>query len=69
MPTMAGAYNINILYEGVHIPNSPFQAHVKSDLDISRIRVYGPGIDPKGTLKTTFFDCCFIMSAIFFVCE
>ena len=48
MPTMPGAYNINILYDGVHIPNSPFQAHVKSDLDISRIRVYGPGIDPKG---------------------
>jgi hypothetical protein len=51
LPTMAGAYNINILYEGVHIPNSPFQANVKSDLDISRIRVYGPGIDPKGILN------------------
>lgn len=48
LPTMAGTYNINILYEGVHIPNSPFQAHVKSDLDISKIRVYGPGVDPKG---------------------
>lgn len=48
LPTMAGPYNINILYQGVHIPGSPFQATVESDLDINSIRCYGPGIDPQG---------------------
>lgn len=48
LPTMAGDYMINILYQGVHIPGSPFKATVKSDLDIRGIKCYGPGIDPKG---------------------
>ena len=49
LPTLAGNYMINILYQGEHIPGSPFHAHVKSDLDIRAIRCYGPGIDPAGT--------------------
>lgn len=48
LPTMPGNYMINILYQGVHISGSPFQAAVKSDLDIRGIKCYGPGIDPKG---------------------
>jgi filamin len=52
LPTMAGNYIINILFDNVHIPNSPFHVIVKSDLDISKVRVYGPGVDPKGKRKT-----------------
>ncbi len=48
LPTVPGAYMINILYDGIHIPNSPFEANIKSDLDVSKIRAYGPGLDPKG---------------------
>jgi filamin len=48
LPTMAGNYLINILYQGEHIPGSPFQATVESNLDIRGIRCYGPGIDPAG---------------------
>ncbi|CAF0875720.1 unnamed protein product [Rotaria sordida] len=47
-PTVAGNYNINILYEGKHIPGSPFRAAVRADLDTRGIRCYGPGLDPKG---------------------
>ncbi|CAF3895693.1 unnamed protein product, partial [Adineta steineri] len=44
-PTVAGNYNINILYEGKHIAGSPFHAAVRADLDTRTIRCYGPGID------------------------
>ncbi|CAF3564394.1 unnamed protein product [Adineta steineri] len=47
-PTVAGNYNINILYEGKHIPGSPFRAAVRADLDTRAIRCYGPGLDPHG---------------------
>jgi filamin len=57
LPTMAGNYMINILYQGVHIPGSPFQATIESDLDIRGIKCYGPGIDPKGTFLK--FMCTF----------
>lgn len=45
---MAGNYNINILYEGQHIPGSPFRAAIRADLDTRGIRCYGPGLDPLG---------------------
>lgn len=45
---MAGNYNINILYEGKHIPGSPFRAAVRADLDTRGIRCYGPGLEPSG---------------------
>lgn len=51
LPTMPGNYMINILYQGVHIPGSPFQAVVKSDLDIRGVKCYGPGIDPMGNCR------------------
>ncbi|CAF0892142.1 unnamed protein product, partial [Didymodactylos carnosus] len=46
-PTVAGNYNINILYEGKHIPGSPFRAAVRPDLDTRGILCYGPGLDKK----------------------
>lgn len=58
LPTMAGPYNINILYQGVHIPGSPFQAKVESDLDIGSIRCYGPGIDPAGNENYSVIRVC-----------
>ena len=48
LSAVAGNYNINILYEGQHIPGSPFRAAVRADLDTRGIRCYGPGLDPKG---------------------
>ena len=48
LSTVAGNYNINILYEGQHIPGSPFRAAVRADLDTRAIRCYGPGLDPSG---------------------
>ena len=45
---MAGNYNINILYEGKHVPGSPFHAAVRADLDTRSIRCFGPGLETKG---------------------
>ncbi|CAF3849734.1 unnamed protein product [Rotaria sp. Silwood2] len=47
-PTVSGNYNINILYEGKHIPDSPFRSAVRADLDTRSIRCYGPGLDSNG---------------------
>ncbi|CAM2708294.1 unnamed protein product [Rotaria socialis] len=47
-PTVSGNYNINILYEGKHIPDSPFHSAVRADLDTHSIRCYGPGLDTNG---------------------
>lgn len=54
LPTMPGEYMINILFQGEHIPGSPFKANIKSDLDIRGVRCYGPGIDPMGIIPA----CC-----------
>lgn len=56
LPTMPGEYMINIMFQGEHIPGSPFKATVKSDLDIRGVRCYGPGIDPIGTHLCDCFD-------------
>jgi len=47
-PTVAGNYNINILYEGKHVTGSPFRAAVRADLDTRSIRCFGPGLDTNG---------------------
>lgn len=47
-----GPYAINILYQDRHIPGSPYQANIGSDpnaFDMSRVRAYGPGLQPTGS--------------------
>jgi hypothetical protein len=60
LSTVAGNYNINILYEGKHIPGSPFRAAVRADLDTRAIRCYGPGLDPTGVYEIDSTAICFI---------
>jgi hypothetical protein len=62
--TVAGNYNINILYEGNHIPGSPFRAAVRADLDTRAIRCYGPGLDPKGVY---YMDSPTIYTYIYYI--
>lgn len=45
-PTEAGEYVIDIQYEGVHIPNSPFHVNVLPTTDTNAVRAYGPGLEP-----------------------
>lgn len=51
-PTVAGEYVVNVQYEGVHIPNSPFHVHVKPSKDSTAVRAYGPGLEPGLTTDT-----------------
>jgi hypothetical protein len=47
LPTESGDYAINITFNELHLPGSPFQAIVH-DLDLGKIRLAGPGLQPHG---------------------
>jgi len=38
-----GPHKIDVTYEGLRVPNSPFTAGVVPGCDPSRVKVYGPG--------------------------
>ncbi|XP_028307385.1 filamin-C [Gouania willdenowi] len=62
IPQSAGIYTITIKYGGRAVPQCPIQLHVDPAVDISGVKVYGPGVEPRGVLKevTTHFivDSC-----------
>eukprot|EP00062_Callorhinchus_milii_P024180 gi/632983815/ref/XP_007908833.1/ PREDICTED: filamin-B [Callorhinchus milii] len=45
LPNEAGEYLINILFEEVHIPGSPFKADIKLPFDPTKVVVSGPGLE------------------------
>lgn len=44
LPTEPGEYLVNILFEDVHIPGSPFKANVDRPFDPSKVVASGPGL-------------------------
>ncbi|XP_020717380.1 filamin-A isoform X4 [Ceratitis capitata] len=44
-PFEAGRHTIELLYDNIPVPGSPFVVHVKSGCDPSRCKAYGPGLD------------------------
>ncbi|XP_055692677.1 filamin-A isoform X3 [Lutzomyia longipalpis] len=54
-PFEAGRHTIELLYDNVPIPGSPFVVHVKSGCDPSRCRAYGPGLEKGFTNKPSNF--------------
>ncbi|XP_065219553.1 filamin-A isoform X2 [Planococcus citri] len=44
-PTEPGDYDITIKFADQHIPGSPYKVEVAPDIDVKKIKVYGPGID------------------------
>ncbi|XP_069025647.1 filamin-B isoform X3 [Embiotoca jacksoni] len=44
LPTEPGDYLVNILFEGVHIPGSPFRADVQMPFDPSKVVASGSGL-------------------------
>lgn len=48
LPTEIGDYGINITFNGSHIFGSPFQSIIIPELDLSKIRITGNGIQPHG---------------------
>jgi filamin len=58
-PTEPGEYTINILYNDHPIPKAPFKAQINPSkmVDVSSVRVTGPGIQPTG--KTPMLNVSF----------
>lgn len=54
-PFEAGRHTIELLYDNVPIPGSPFVVHVKSGCDPSRCRAFGPGLERGLTNKPCHF--------------
>lgn len=44
LPTKLGEYLVNILFEEVHIPGSPFKADIEMPFDSSKVIATGPGL-------------------------
>lgn len=44
-PFEEGCHTIDILYDNIPIPGSPFSVNVKSTSDPSKCRAYGPGLE------------------------
>jgi len=40
---VVGPHKIDVTYEGLRVPNSPFTAGVVPGCDPSKVKVYGPG--------------------------
>ncbi|KAJ8259883.1 hypothetical protein GJAV_G00174540 [Gymnothorax javanicus] len=44
LPTEPGEYLVNILFENVHVPGSPFHADIQMPFDPSKVVATGPGL-------------------------
>ncbi|GAU93664.1 hypothetical protein RvY_05566 [Ramazzottius varieornatus] len=51
--TEAGDYDITIKFADKHIPGSPFKVHIDNPVDSSRVRAYGPGVEPNKVRANT----------------
>lgn len=58
IPPFHGMYTITIKYGGHAVPKFPARVQVDPALDTSGIKVFGPGVEPRGVLRevTTHFD-------------
>ncbi|XP_055906888.1 filamin-A isoform X5 [Eupeodes corollae] len=54
-PFEAGRHTIELMYDNVPVPGSPFVVHVKSGCDPSRCKAYGPGLEKGFTNKNNKF--------------
>jgi len=45
-PQEPGRHNLTIKYGGEHVPGSPYTLRIAGPPDASKVRVYGPGIEP-----------------------
>uniref|UniRef100_A0A3P8URD4 Filamin C n=1 Tax=Cynoglossus semilaevis TaxID=244447 RepID=A0A3P8URD4_CYNSE len=57
IPQFHGMYTITIKYGGHAVSNFPIRVQVDPALDTSGVKVYGPGVEPRGVLRevTTHF--------------
>ncbi|KAJ0050245.1 hypothetical protein NL108_014312 [Boleophthalmus pectinirostris] len=59
LPTEPGEYLVNILFEGVHVPGSPFSAQVQRPFDPSKVEASGTGLKraKAGEVSVVNVDC------------
>ncbi|XP_061663059.1 filamin-C isoform X3 [Syngnathoides biaculeatus] len=57
VPQSHGVYTITIKYGGHLVPKFPARLHVDAAIDVSGVKVYGPGVEARGVLRevTTHF--------------
>lgn len=48
LPTKPGYYGINITFNDEHVPGSPFQAIISTNVDCTGVTVYGAGVRQHG---------------------
>ena len=51
LPTEPGDYGINITFNDDHVPGSPFQAIIDPDIDFTKVKVHGAGVQAHGQQK------------------
>jgi len=54
-PLEQGLHKIDVTYEGLHIPRSPFNVSVVPGCDPTRVRAYGPGLEGGHTKQPQTF--------------
>ncbi|XP_060545301.1 filamin-C isoform X3 [Pantherophis guttatus] len=50
-PSFPGTYTITIKYGGHHVPKFPARVNVDPAVDTSNVKVFGPGVEPRGVLR------------------
>lgn len=53
-----GHYTVNVTFGGKHVPKSPCKIKIGPSSDASKVKVFGPGIDPTKvkSLEPTYFE-------------
>lgn len=51
IPLYPGSYTLTIRYGGQDVPNFPARLNVEPAVDASGVRVFGPGVESKGTIS------------------
>lgn len=62
-PTECGDYTVNITFNELHIPGSPFQSIIYPTPNLERVKVSGAGIEINGMNKPA--DCCVPIDVVF----
>ncbi|CAH1784407.1 unnamed protein product [Owenia fusiformis] len=51
LPVKKGDYDISVKFADEHIPGSPYMVHVMDEINPSKVKATGPGLDPKGVRR------------------
>lgn len=71
LPTEPGDYLVNILFESVHIPGSPFRADIQMPFDPSKVVASGSGLK-RAKVSADMeedFRCLFVLNSSSFTCR